>query len=266
MTTNRRSLFGFRSSFFLTTISVGGLCLVGCGTADDTALLVAAAVSLTEALEEIGPAYEMVSGVPVKFSFGASNALARQIAAGAPADVFISADEARMTSATQGGAIDATTIVPVVGNELAVVVSDGVAHPPRNPTDLLAASIRRVAMGEPNAVPAGVYARQHFERIGLWETLLPKVVPTGSVRAALAAVSSGAADAAVVYRSDLVHATGVRLAFAIPRASGPRIVYPAAVTQRTRRARTARDFLAFLQRDEAQRVFARHGFVPLGGT
>ena len=224
-------------------------------------LLVAAAASLTEALEEIGSAYTRASGVTMSFSFGASNALARQLTAGAPADVFISADDAQMAFAARHEAVDAATIVPIVGNELAVIVASDASHVPRGAADLLSDSIRRVAMGNPSAVPAGVYGRAYFVKIGLWEQLAPKVVPTATVRAALAAVTSGAADAAVVYRTDLAETRGERLAFAISGPAAPVIVYPAAVARRSRNPAAARAFLEYLQGEDAQRTFARRGFV-----
>jgi len=250
---------GWRASL----AAAGVWLLFGCGTARSAALLVAAAVSLTEALEEIASGFERESGTSVTFTFGASNALARQIAAGAPADVFISADEAQMAFATRAGAVDASTIVPIVENGLVVVVRGDAAQWPRSAAELVGATVRRVAIADPEAVPAGVYARRYFATVGLWGRLNPKVVPTGSVRGALAAVRSGAADAGVVYQSDLVHGRGLRAAFAIPRADGPRIVYPAAVTRAAREPHTARAFLEHLLGEKAQRTFARHGFIPL---
>lgn len=236
--------------------------LFGCANPPSSRLVVAAAVSLTEALEDIAPEYERATGSSVTFTGGASNTLARQIAAGAPADIFVSADEAQMEFAARAGAIDSATRVVVVSNELAVVAPADATAVPRSAADLAAPWVRRIAIGDPEAVPAGVYARQYFERLGLWALLAPKMVPTGSVRGALAAVTSGAADAAVVYRSDLMHAASVKLAFAVPKDSGPAIVYPAAVTRRSRNPEGARRFLSYLRGVEAQRVFARHGFRP----
>ena len=121
-------------------------------------------------------------------------------------------------------------------------------------------------MGDPAAVPAGVYARQYFERVGLWSALQPKIVPGTSVRAALAAVDAGEADAAVVYATDATMARRATIAYQVPPAESPRIVYPAAVIANAPHPAEARAFLAALQQPGASQAFARYGFEPLGAT
>jgi molybdate transport system substrate-binding protein len=112
-------------------------------------------------------------------------------------------------------------------------------------------------------VPAGVYARQYLERAGVWALVQPKVIPAGSVRLALAAVESGAADAAIVYRTDIAAARGAQVALVIPAEAAPRIVYPAAITRSAPHAGAAARFLAFLRGREAAEIFRNAGFVPL---
>jgi molybdate transport system substrate-binding protein len=126
-------------------------------------------------------------------------------------------------------------------------------------------AIRRLALGDPAAVPAGVYARTYLERAGLWPAYERRVIPTGNVRAALAAVENGSADAAIVYVTDLRRARGARTALVIPRDAAPGITYPGAVVAASRRQDAAARFLGFLESAAARAVLARHGFLPPPG-
>jgi molybdate transport system substrate-binding protein len=195
-----------------------------------------AAASLTDALTEIGRNFERETGQTVVFNFAASSTLARQIQNGAPADLFLSADEAKM---------DAVAVIErasVLSNTLVIVGNA------KSPQDLVGKS---VALAEPSSVPAGIYARQYLTRTGLWDQIAPNVVPTENVRAALAAVKSGNVDAAIVYKTD---ARGVEIE------DGPKISYPFGLLRDTKNARR---FFDYLRSRPALDVFARHGFVIL---
>jgi molybdate transport system substrate-binding protein len=133
----------------------------------------------------------------------------------------------------------------------------------RDAEGLVQPAIRRIALGDPQAVPAGVYAKQYLQAAGVWDRLSSRVVPVASVRAALTAAAAGHVDAAVVYQSDLRVAAGARLAFVVSGSSAPRIVYPAAVLARSRNPAAAARFLAFLTGSESAALFDRHGFEPL---
>lgn len=198
-----------------------------------------AAVSLTEALEEIAAGYTRDE---IVFHFGASSLLARQIENGAPADLFLSADERCMK------ALRISTRVSMLSNTLVVV---GVPL----------ARAKSVALAEPSSVPAGVYAKAWLEKTGQWSRIAPKVIPTENVRAALAAVESGNVDAAIVYKTDARIAKRVRVVFEVPRAQGPKISYPFALLRDAENASAAALFLRHLQSQEARRIFAKHGFV-----
>jgi molybdate transport system substrate-binding protein len=226
-------------------------------------LLVSAAVSLSEAVEEIGKAWRAQGGGDVRFNFGPSNALARQIVRGAPVDVFVSADDAQMDVVDRAELLAPGSRVAVIGNRLAVAARPELVDAVRAAFPNAGPEIRRLALGDPSAVPAGVYARQYLERIGLWSAFERRVVPTASVRAALAAVANGAADAAIVYASDVHASPRVAAARVIPIADGPRIVYPGAVVRASRQPDAARRFVAFLRSPEAAAVFARSGFTTL---
>ncbi|HEX7155295.1 MAG TPA: molybdate ABC transporter substrate-binding protein [Thermoanaerobaculia bacterium] len=213
-----------------------------------------AAASLTDALQEIATTYERQSGDRIRFNFGGSSVLARQIEHGAPADVFLSADEEKMNALERRGLILASTRVSVLSNTL-VVVGDNI----RNVHDL--ANARRIALAEPSSVPAGIYAREYLRKAGVWQRIAPKVVPTESVRAALAAVASGNVDAAIVYRTDALSSKRLRIAYEVPRAVGPRISYPFALVKGAKPRATR--FLTYLRSPAARAVFARHGFLTL---
>lgn len=226
-------------------------------------ITVSAAVSLTDALTSIGNDYASAAHGPVRFNFGASNVLARQIANGAPVDLFVSADEAQMDIVAQAGLIADGTRTDLLGNQLAVVVPSDRPRTLTGIRDLTDASFKRIAIGDPAAVPAGVYAKQFLEKQGLWSELSARIVPTGSVRAALSAVESGAADAAIVYRTDARVALRATVAWVVPVAMGPRIVYPAAIVKTSTHATEARRFLDYLRGAGAARTFERFGFTVL---
>ena len=225
-------------------------------------LLVSAAVSLTEALQDCGAAFEHETGVAVTFNFGPSNALARQIAQGAPVDVFVSADERQMDLAERAGALLPGTRVTVAGNRLVVIIPGPVNERWPDPSRLLSPAIRRLAVGDPQAVPAGVYAREWLERADLWGRLKRKIVPESSVRAALAATGKGAADAAIVYRTDALVARGVTIVLEVNGPEAPAIRYPAAVVRQSRAPEDARRFTRFLAGPEGRRLLERRGFAP----
>jgi molybdate transport system substrate-binding protein len=231
------------------------------GADRNRAIVVSAAASLSNVLDELGRRFGQRSGAHVAVNVGASNTLARQIAAGARVDLFISADESQMDIVTD--AIVPGTRVDLLSNQLAVAVPDDRFRPLHSVSDLQDPIFRRIAIGEPSAVPAGVYAKEYLEKVGLWARLSPRMVPSGSVRLALAAVETGAADAAIVYRTDVPTAPHARTALVVPVADGPRIVYPAAVIRTGANQEGARQLLAFLQGHDATAAFERAGFVAL---
>ncbi len=222
-------------------------------------ITVSAAVSLTDALTAIAEAYAR-TGATVRFNFAASNVLARQIVNGAPADVFISADEAQMDVVAAAGLVAAGSRVDLLRNQLAVAVPSDRPRTLKSIRELTEPSFKRIAIGDPAAVPVGVYAKQYLEKEGLWDALQPRLVPTGSARAALTAVESGAADAAIVYRTDVRVALKATVAWVVAAGLGPRIHYPAAIVKTTASADESKRFLDFLRGDAAARIFERFGF------
>lgn len=238
------------------------LCLALASPAADAPVLVSAAISLTDALTEVEQAYRHAGGGHVRFNFAGSNVLARQIVNGAPADLFISADQAQMDYAVSRGAV--ATPIPLVRNRLAVVTPAGRAA---SIPDLGAlARARRIAVGDPSAVPAGVYARQYLQQAGLWRAMEPRLLPLANVRAALNAVEAGGADAGIVYESDAAASRQVDLAFVIDGPSAPDIVYPAALVTRSANHASATRFLTFLRGAQAAEIFRRYKLRPAAPT
>jgi molybdate transport system substrate-binding protein len=224
-------------------------------------VLVSTAASLADVMETIAGAYEKRTGVRVVVNTGASNTLARQIAAGAAVDLFVSADESQMDVVRRE--IVAGTRINLLSNQLAVAVPADRPRTLRSVRDLLDPAFRRVAIGDPAAVPAGVYAKAYLEKLGIWKAMSAKAVPSASVRLALAAVENGAADAAIVYRTDIATTRRASLALSVPVTDGPRIVYPAAVVRSGHNHEGATRLLAWLQSAEAARIFEASGFIPV---
>ena len=224
-------------------------------------LQVFAAASLSEALTEVATSYERATGDRVRLDFGASSTLARQIEKGAPADLFFSADEAKMDELERRGLLLAGSRRSLLGNTLVVVVRADDPRPLGAIDELTGPRYRTLALAEPQTVPAGIYARTHLERLGLWPRLRDRVLPTANVRAALAAVAAGNADAAIVYRTDAAVSERVRVALAVPAEEGPRISYSVAVLAESREPAAAWRLLAALGAPAGLAVFARHGFL-----
>lgn len=223
------------------------------------ALTVLAAASLGDVLPAVAMAWEEAGGAAIRFSFDATSRLAPQILRGAPADVFISADADWMRWLSERGGVDSASIVPVVSNRLAFVVPMGHPSPPSGAGDLRDAGLRRIALAGED-VPAGRYARTALEIAGAWSDVEGRIVRGGSVRGALEWVARGEADGGVVYRTDAMAESRVVVAFVFPEQGYPAVVYPGAVTTRTRRPVEARAFLDFLGGPDARATFTRAGF------
>ena len=221
-------------------------------------ILVAGAVSLREPLTEIARGYEREhAGTRVQLTFGASNFLAAQLRAGAPIDIFVSADARIVDALVAEGLVAPTAIRMLARNRLVVLARPGLASVPTTVGELDAPGIRRIAIPD-GAVPVGRYAREWLERSGLLARLTPRLIPTEHARSTLAAVDAGNADVAVVYATDARLARHAKLAFRVPAAEQPDILYAVA---RARRARAeANAFPAWLDGPVAQQALANAGF------
>jgi molybdate transport system substrate-binding protein len=222
-----------------------------------------AAASLTDSMKEIAAGYEQGSGDKVVFNFGASSMLARQIEEGAPADIFFSADEGKMDALEAKGLIDQGTRRNRLSNSLVIVVAAENGAAIHSPGDLASETIKRVALGDPRAVPIGIYAKEYLQKLKLWDAIKSKVVATENVRAALAAVEAGNADAGIVYKTDAAISKKVKIAFEVPLEQGPRIRYPMAMVKDAKGSEAAKKFFGYLDSDEAAKLFKKYGFIVI---
>ena len=237
--------------------------LVGCATPTLGAATVNvfAAASLTDSLKEIAAAYEKQTGDKIVFNFGASSFLARQIEEGAPAEVFFSADEARMDGLEKKGLVVKETRKSRLSNSLVIVVTADSTAAIKSARDLAEPRVKRIALADPKTVPAGIYAKEYLEKAKLWTRVESKIVPTDNVRAALAAVESGNVEAGLVYKTDAAISKKVKIACEVPARDSPAISYPMAVLKEAKEPEAAKRFLEHLDSEEAGRVFNKFGFI-----
>lgn len=222
-------------------------------------LVVSAAASLTNAFRDIGKAFEAAHpGTSVSFNFAASDVLATQIVKGAPADVFASADQDAMDRAVEANAIVDATRRDFAANAL-VLVTPAKAAPLAALADLRNERIRRIAVGSPQTVPAGRYAKEALERAQLWSPLRAKLVFAQNVRQVLDYVAREEAEAGFVYATDAaIMRDKVRIAFDVPTTAPVR--YPIAVVRDSGNGALAQAFIAFVAGDAGQRVLRQYGF------
>jgi molybdate transport system substrate-binding protein len=229
-------------------------------------LTVMAAASLTDAMRDIGTQWEAAGHPKLTLSFGSSSTLARQIEQGAPANVFASADELWMDYLAKRDVIAADTRINLLNNDLVLVVPAG---QPRQVTiapglDMVAllGPGGRLAVGDPAHVPVGLYARQALQKLGLWDSIEPRLARTEDVRAALRFVERGEAPLGIVYATDAAVSKGVAIAGIFPPDSYDRITYPFAVIKSGDNLE-ARALMAFMASKPARDMFLRRGFkVP----
>jgi molybdate transport system substrate-binding protein len=224
-------------------------------------LTVYAAASLTDALKEIAAAYEKQSGDKLQFNFSASSMLARQIEEGAPADLFFSADEAKMDALEKKDLLLPGTRRSLLSNLLVIVVPTDASAVPKLAADLAKPEFKKIALAEPQTVPAGIYAREYLQKLGLWDAVKEKVVPTENVRAALAAVESGNVEVGIVYKTDSLISKKVKVAVEVPAAEGPKISYPIAVLKSSKQPDRAKKFAEYLAGPTPRSVFEKFGFT-----
>jgi molybdate transport system substrate-binding protein len=224
-------------------------------------LLISAAASLKEALEEIKPLYQQSKpNVNINYNFGSSGALQQQIEQGAPADIFISAAKKQVDAVEQKGLLVAGTRNIIAKNRLVLVV-------PKNVVGITSfyslkdAKVKKIAIGEPRSVPAGQYAQQVLEKLKIWSEIKSKLVFANNVRQVLASVESGNADAGLVYITDAKISDKVKVVVTADEKYHSPIIYPLAVVKRSKNVDAAKEFSQFLSSNQAKSVFKKYGFI-----
>ncbi|MTJ53339.1 molybdate ABC transporter substrate-binding protein [Anabaena sp. UHCC 0253] len=227
----------------------------------NTNLLISAAASLKDVLEEIKPLYQQSkSNVNISYNFGSSGALQQQIEQGAPADMFISAAKRQVDALEQKGLLVAGTRNIIAKNRLVLIVPKNVVGV-SSFYNLRDAKIKKIVIGEPRSVPAGQYAKQVLEKLKIWENVKPKLVFANNVRQVLASVETGNADAGLVYITDAKISNQVKIVVAADEKYHSPIIYPLAVMKRSKNIDAAKDFSKFLSSEQAKKVFKKYGFV-----
>jgi molybdate transport system substrate-binding protein len=231
-------------------------------SAEDSGLVVFAAASMKNALDDVDTAYTAKTGVKIAASYAASSTLAKQIEQGAPADVFLSADVDWMDYAAAKRDVNPATRVNLLGNSLVLVA------PKASQIDQVAiaqgfdlaklAGDGKIATGDVSSVPAGKYAKAALEKLGAWQAAAPKFAMAESVRAALTLVARDEAVLGIVYSTDAKVEPGVKIVGTFPPDSHPAIIYPVAATATAKPA--AADYLAFLRSSVAKTIFEKYGF------
>ncbi|MFA7344567.1 MAG: molybdate ABC transporter substrate-binding protein [Terrimicrobiaceae bacterium] len=228
--------------------------------AEPVTLTVSAAASLKAPLESLKAEFEKaVPGVAVVYNFGSSGSLQQQIVNGASADVFISAAAKQMDELEKGGFIEPGSRFVLAGNTVVLVAPAG-SGALGGFDGLTADAIKVIAIGEPKTVPAGMYAMEVLEHLGIAERVGDKLVFAKDVRQVMVYVESGNADAGFVYGSDAVGSKAVRLVASAPAASHKKVEYPAAVIRASAHAAQASAFLKFLRSPESSALFKAAGF------
>ena len=224
-------------------------------------IMLYAAASLRESLQQLAASCEKGAGTTLVFNFGASSDLARQIEAAEKADLFFSADEALMDRLSKAGIVEPGTRRTVLSNRLVVVAPKDSLLVVHSAADLAAAAVRRLSLANPDSVPAGKYARAWLEKAGVWEAVKDRVVPAVDVRAALSAVESGSMDAGIVYATDAAITQKVRVLYQVPPEEAPAISYPLAVLRNRPDKGLAIKVEDCLTSPEALEVFRSRGFI-----
>lgn len=261
---NRRDLLGIALS------AAVGLAMVSVqpasfAHAQTSKTVVFAAASLKNALDDINAAYEKETGKSATISYAGSSALARQIEEGAPADIFISADLDWMDYLQKADLIQPDTRVNLLGNHIVLVApkDSDVTIGIKKGFDLAGTlGDNKLAMADTNAVPAGRYGKASLQNLGIWDSVSGKIAQAENVRAALLLVARGEAPLGIVYSTDAVAETGVKVVGKFPDHSHPPIIYPAALLKDSKSA-DATEFLSFLKTDTARKLFEKQGFSVL---
>jgi len=264
----RRLAAGLTVALSLLAGAVGALARAQNQTQGEPVTIFAAA-STTDAVNEIAEAFAAEGGGALRPVFAASSTLARQIAQGAPADIFLSANVAWMDHLEEQQDIVAESRVDLLQNRLVLIAPADSGLALRLTPDLDLAGLignSRLAVGDPAHTPAGIYARQALQALGLWDQVADRLAQASNVRAALALVDRGEAAAGIVYETDAAVSPRVRIVDSFPASATPDITYPLAIVAGHDRAEVRRAY-AFLRSEAATAIFAKHGFTrPVPGS
>ncbi|HXX45162.1 MAG TPA: molybdate ABC transporter substrate-binding protein [Candidatus Acidoferrales bacterium] len=253
----------FRLTAFVTAILAASLAASGTSSAEpqQKEIIVSAAISVKDALDEAKQIYVAENpGTSVLVNYGASGTLQLQIEQGAPVDVFLSAAPKQMDALEVKGLLLEATRKDLLRNEIVLIVPKDSALGISSFQDLTRPSVKKIALGEPAAVPAGEYAKEVLAKLGIYDAVNSKAVLAKDVRQVLTYVETGNVDAGIVYATDAESSSKVKVAAKAPPNSHAPVVYPVAVIKGSKDSEAAKRFVGFLSSSEAAAVFRRYGF------
>ncbi len=255
-------------SHLLLAVLLAGSVTVSCSRTRDGTMMVFAAASLTDVLQAQAEHFlteRELPGDTIRFHFHSSNACALQIRQGAPADLFVSADDGILLGMMHAGMLTRAGYQRLVSNRLVLIAPARHESPIQRSSDLAGSGWRRLAIGNPASTPVGRYARSALESMDLWHAVEGRLLPAEHVRQALLYVRTGEADAGIVYLSDVSNERDVEIVEIISPDHTPAIVFSGGVIRAGRNPEAAREFLRYLASDEAAPIWRRFGFPPIIG-
>ncbi|MDJ0899492.1 MAG: molybdate ABC transporter substrate-binding protein [Xenococcus sp. MO_188.B8] len=253
----RRKFIGISLLVFLSACTASG----NNNQNSSVTLTISAAASLQDALQEIGKLYNQYQpNVNLIYNFGSSGSLRHQIEQGAPVDIFISADEQHMDALENKNLLLSNTRQNLLKNELLLITALDNSKI-TGFTQLKSNSVRKIAIGSPDSVPAGKYAKEVLESLKLYKSLKPKFVFTKDVRQVLTYVETGNVEAGIVYATDAQISKRVKVIATAPTDSHSPIIYPVAIARDSKNPETAQDFIQFLFSSTSKNIFTEYGFI-----
>ncbi len=249
--------------FFSIGFFIPFILFLGCGSDKHNELSVFAAISLKDALTEIGGSFTDKHNVKIYYNFGASTTLQRQIEKGASVDIYISASSHQLDALQQQNLINPTTRHDLLTNELVVVThkDNGLSLDKLN--DLTDPKIEKIAIGQPGIVPAGTYTKESLVQQDLWDKIYSKLIFGNNVRSTLAFVSTRNVDLGIVYQTDAIISNNIKIILDIPNGTHSKIKYPTAIISNTKQKELATEFISYLRSEFASDIFRRYGFTSL---
>ncbi|MFP7299977.1 molybdate ABC transporter substrate-binding protein [Neobacillus niacini] len=254
---------------FLVGLTFVLICLPACSPKElsqtkPVELTISAAASLNESLIEIKETFEKENKkIKILYNTGGSGALKQQILQGAPVDLFLSASHDHFNELIQAGLIDEQKQIELLGNQLVLITNKENPAPLNGFSDLTNNKIKKIAIGIPESVPAGKYAKQTLQNAGIWEQIQPQVIQTKDVRQVLTYVETGNVDAGIVYMTDVKVSDKVNVTAVADAKSHDSIIYPAGIIKSTLNKKEAEIFLDYLQSNTAKETFEKFGFIVL---
>ncbi len=246
----------------LISVLLAILVMTGCSKPTPVELNVSAAASLTDVLQTINALYmQEHSNITIVANYASSGILQKQIEQGAPVDIFISAAAKQMDALQNGGLILNETRQDLLNNKVVLVVPSDSTLEISNFTDLLNDDVKHIAIGDPEFVPSGIYGKQVFEVLGIYEQIQAKLILQIDTPHVIGVIETGNVEAGIVYSTDAAIRAKIKIVANAPDEVNSKIVYPMAVIKASTNVEAAKDYLNFLISDEAKAIFEQYGFV-----